>query len=172
MWFFRPRHSQLQRLYLVDLMGDVSLPISDMVHRQCTKVSGGSFSQRFRAPSPIMLFTFLALAPSFLSLFFWGLGMTSSLVTSTEVGGCQRGKPEDTFNHFDSVPSPFPLPAFPLQQTLGPRVHKTEEAFVEGSLNSLCRSFWPLTSVPFHKKKRSKRSWCFLPFGALAYIPQ
>lgn len=83
------------------------------------------------------MFGFLLLAPSFLGLFIWGLGMISSSGTPAEVGGKGEGT---IWRHFYSLwlaPNPFPLPAFLPPHTLVPRVHKTEEDFVQGPLNSL-----------------------------------
>lgn len=134
MWFFRPDHRQLQRLYLADFVEEGCLPASDLVHSQCTEVSEGSFSQRLRCPGPSCSSHVHIPSPGtfVLGLFIWGLGMRSSSGTYAEV----EGRGGETFRrHFYSLwlsPSPFPLLAFLPPLTLDPRVHKIEEAFVQG----------------------------------------
>lgn len=152
-------------------MGEGSPPISDLVHSQCTEVSG-EFQSKTQAPLAhqalhIPRSGFFISKPLFLRA--WDDILFRYLYWSW---GVEEGEPWRHFYPLWLSAQSFSTPSFPPHLNFDPRVHKTEEAFVQGSLNSLCWSFWPLTSVPFHKEKWSKRSWCFLPLYALAYISE
>lgn len=64
----------------------------------------------------------LALVPSFLGLYIWGLGQKSSIVASAEASflGREWGNLGDTFQHPDVVFNTFPFLVFPSCLSLTP----------------------------------------------------
>lgn len=59
MWFFRPNHRHLKRLYQADLMGKSCPPIPDLVHSQRTAISKESCSQGLKQVPLLALHTSL-----------------------------------------------------------------------------------------------------------------
>ena len=90
-WFFRPDHRQLQRLYLTGLLvgwgwGSCSPHTrlgAQPVHHNLWRVLQ-TRSQSPLASHVLHIFTFLALVPWFLGLFIWGLPPRSPSGTSAK----------------------------------------------------------------------------------------
>ena len=135
-WFFRPDHRQLQRFYLADVMGEGCTPTSDLVHSQCTEVSEGNFSQRLRSPGPSC--SSLVCIPSpgtFISRPLYLRPWDDILFMYLCWGwGWRRGNFLKTLLLTLTLTQSFSTTSFSPPLTLDPRVHKTEEAFVQGPL--------------------------------------
>ena len=130
-WFFRPNHRQLQRLYLAVLTGKAAFPTPESGHSQCTAGSEGSCRQGFRAPYLVWSSHIFIPSPG---IFFptsscGALGRGTSAVTSL---GSKRQK---TWRQFYPVwPSTCSLLVLYLCAPPNPGSVKLPGPFVKGFL--------------------------------------